>query len=159
MERYLEAGKIVATHGVHGEIKVLPWADGPEFLLEFPHIYIDGTCYTVEQSRVHKTCTLLKLKGIQTVEQAAPLMQRTIHVDRTEIELEAGVHFIADLVGLRVLHNGEEIGILQEVLSLPGNDVYVVRGQQEHLIPVVHEFVEEPDFESGTVTVHLIEGM
>ena len=48
---------------------------------------------------------------------------------------------------------------MKEVLSLPGNDVYVVRGQQEHMIPVVREFVEEPDFAAGTVTVHLIEGM
>ena len=69
------------------------------------------------------------------------------------------MHFIADLIGLRVLNDGEEIGILKEVLSLPGNDVYVVRGQQEHMIPVVREFVEEPDFATGTVTVHLIEGM
>lgn len=159
MEQFLEAGQIVATHGVRGELKVLPWADGPEFLLEFDHIYLDGTCYDIEQSRVHKTCTLLKLAGIDSREEAAPLMRRVVRVDRTEVELEEGVHFIADLIGLRVLNDGEEIGILKEVLSLPGNDVYVVRGQQEHMIPVVREFVEEPDFAAGTVTVHLIEGM
>ncbi len=159
MEQFLEAGQIVATHGVRGELKVLPWADGPEFLLEFDHIYLDGACYDIEQSRVHKTCTLLKLAGIDSPEEAAPLMRRVVRVDRTEVELEEGVHFIADLIGLRVLNDGEEIGILKEVLSLPGNDVYVVQGQQEHMIPVVREFVEEPDFAAGTVTVHLIEGM
>ena len=165
MEQFLEAGQIVATHGVRGELKVLPWADGPEFLLEFDHIYLDGACYDIEQSRVHKTCTLLKLAGIDSPEEAAPLMRRIVRVDRTEVELEEGVklpegtYFIADLIGLRVLNDGEEIGILKEVLSLPGNDVYVVRGQQEHMIPVVREFVEEPDFAAGTVTVHLIEGM
>ena len=153
MEQFLEAGQIVATHGVRGELKVLPWADGPEFLLEFDHIYLDGACYDIEQSRVHK------LAGIDSPEEAAPLMRRVVRVDRTEVELEEGVHFIADLIGLRVLNDGEEIGILKEVLSLPGNDVYVVQGQQEHMIPVVREFVEEPDFAAGTVTVHLIEGM
>ena len=108
MEQFLEAGQIVATHGVRGELKVLPWADGPEFLLEFDHIYLAGACYDIEQSRVHKTCTLLKLAGIDSPEEAAPLMRRVVRVDRTEIELEEGVHFIADLIGLRVLNDGEE---------------------------------------------------
>ena len=93
MEQFLEAGQIVATHGVRGELKVLPWADGPEFLLEFDHVYIDGACYDIEQSRVHKTCALLKLAGIDSPEEAAPLMRRVIRVDRTEVELEEGVHF------------------------------------------------------------------
>lgn len=159
MDRYLEAGLIVATHGVRGEIKILPWADGPEFLLEFDNIYIDGACYQVESSRVHKTCALLKLAGLDTIEAVTPLMQQVVKIDRDEIELEEGYHFIADLVGLKVLSDGQEIGTLQEVLSLPGNDVYVVRGQHEYMIPVVKEFVEEPDFSAGTLTVHLLEGM
>lgn len=159
MERYLEAGLIVATHGVRGEIKVLPWADGPEFLLEFDHIYVNGKCYAVESSRVHKTCALLKLEGLDTIEAVTPLMQQVVKVDREEVELEEGYHFIADLIGLKVVSEGQVIGVLKEVLSLPGNDVYVVKGEHDYMIPVVKEFVEEPDFEAGTVTVHLIEGM
>ena len=159
MERYLEAGLIVATHGVRGEIKILPWADGPEFLLEFDHLYIGGKPYTVEGGRVHKTCALVKLVGLDTIEAVTPLMQQVVKVDREEVELEEGYHFIADLIGLKVLADGEEIGTLKEVLSLPGNDVYVVKGRHEYMIPVVKEFVEEPDLQAGTVTVHLIEGM
>ena len=159
MERYLEAGLIVATHGVRGEIKVLPWADGPEFLLEFDHIYVNGKCYAVESGRVHKTCALLKLEGLDTIEAVTPLMQQVVKVDREEVELEEGYHFIADLIGLKVVSEGQIIGVLKEVLSLPGNDVYVVKGEHDYMIPVVKEFVEEPDFEAGTVTVHLIEGM
>ena len=159
MERYLEAGLIVATHGVRGEIKILPWADGPEFLLEFDNIYVNGTSYAVESGRVHKTCALLKLQGLDTIEAVTPLMQQVVKVDREEIELEAGVHFIADLIGLKVMADGVEIGTLKEVLSMPGNDVYVVKGAHTYMIPVVKEFVDEPDFASGTVTVHLIEGM
>lgn len=159
MEHYLEAGLIVATHGVRGEIKILPWADGPEFLLEFDNLYIDGNRYEIESARVHKTCTLMKLAGLDTIEQVTPLMQKVVKVDREEVELEDGCHFIADLIGLRVLADGEQIGILKQVLSMPGNDVYVVKGQHEYMIPVVKAFVEEPDFTAGTVTVHLIEGM
>ena len=155
----LETGEIVSTHGIQGEVKILPWADGPEFLLEFDNIYVNGKSYAVESGRVHKTCALLKLEGLDTIEAVTPLIQQVVKVDRDEVELEEGYHFIADLVGLKVLADGEEIGTLKEVLSLPGNDVYVVKGKHAYMIPVVKEFVEEPDFDAGTVTVHLIEGM
>ena len=68
---YLQTGKIVSTHGVRGEVKLLPWADGPEFLLQFHTLYLDGQPYHVEQSRVQKTCVLVKLAGIDTVEAAS----------------------------------------------------------------------------------------
>ena len=64
--QYLEAGQIVTTHGVRGEMKILPWADGPEFLLDFDTFYLKGKPYEVLSSRVHKTCVLAKLKGIDT---------------------------------------------------------------------------------------------
>ena len=62
-----------------------------------------------------------------------PLMQQVVKVDREEIELEAGVHFIADLIGLKVMADGAEIGTLKEVLSMPGNDVYVVKGAHTYM--------------------------
>ena len=61
--QFLEAGEIVNTHGVMGEMKVLPWSDGPEFLLGFKRVRIDGKEYAVENCRVQKTCNLLKLKN------------------------------------------------------------------------------------------------
>lgn len=159
MKRFLQAGEIVATHGLKGEVKILPWADGPEFLLEFDHIYLDGACYEVESSRVQKTCVLMKLAGVDAIEQAATLIKKVPEIDREEIELEDGAHFIADLIGLDVISDGQKIGVLKDVLSLPGNDVYVVSGEHEYMIPAVKQFVENPDLDAGTVRVHLIEGM
>lgn len=159
MKQLLETGEIVATHGIHGEVKLLPWADAPEFLLEFDRICLGGQWYDIEHSRVQKTCVLLKLAGVDTVEDGARLVHAVAQIDRDDIELEEGVHFVADLIGLTVLSEGQKIGVIRDVMSMPGNDVYVVRGKYEYMIPVVREFVEEPDFESGTVTVHLIEGM
>ena len=72
--KFLDTGKIVSTHGVHGEVKVLPWADSPEFLLQFDTFYMDGKPVQVQSSRVHKTCVLVKLRGVDTVEQASLLM-------------------------------------------------------------------------------------
>ena len=67
-KKYLEAGEIVSTHGVQGEVKILPWADGPEFLLQFDTFYLDGRPYAVRSARVHKTCVLASLEGIDTPE-------------------------------------------------------------------------------------------
>lgn len=159
MKQLLETGEIVATHGIHGEVKLLPWADDPEFLLEFDRIFLKDRWYDIERSRVQKTCVLLKLAGVDTVEDGAKLVHAVAQIDRDDIELEEGVHFIADLIGLTVLSEGQKIGVIKDVMSMPGNDVYVVRGKYEYMIPVVREFVEEPDFDAGTVTVHLIEGM
>lgn len=69
-KKYLEAGEIVSTHGVQGEVKILPWADGPEFLLQFDTFYLDGRPYAVRSARVHKTCVLASLEGIDTPERA-----------------------------------------------------------------------------------------
>ena len=62
--QYLEAGEIVSTHGVRGEMKVLPWSDGPDFLVGFDRVRIAGTDYAVESCRVQKTCNLLKNAGV-----------------------------------------------------------------------------------------------
>ena len=70
----LETGKIVSTHGLHGEVKILPWADSPEFLLEFDRVFLGKREYAVEDARVQKTCVLMKLEGIDTVEDAAKLL-------------------------------------------------------------------------------------
>ena len=159
MEQLLETGEIVATHGIHGEVKLMPWADAPEFILEFDRLWLNDRFYDVERSRVQKTCVLLKLKGVDTVEDAARLVHKVVSIDREDVELEEGVHFIADLIGLQVFSDGVKIGVIKDVLPMPGNDVYVVRGKYEYMIPVVREFVEEPDFEAGRIDVHLIEGM
>jgi 16S rRNA processing protein RimM len=160
MPNLLQTGQIVNTHGIRGELKVLPWADAPDFLLEFDTFYIDGKPYAVESSRVQKTCVLLKLAGIDDVNQANLLREKVVCIDRDEIELEDGAVFIADLIGLPVLCNGQELGKIVEVLTPPSNDVYVVRGgEHEYMIPVVEEFVEEINVAGGYVTVRLIEGM
>lgn len=158
-EQLLEAGEIVNTHGIRGEVKIMPWADDPEFLTEFDEFYLDGISYPVEFSRVHKTVVLAKLEGIDTVEEAQKLRGKIVKIDRSDLELEDGVVFIADLIGLPVFADGQEIGKVTDVLTLPGNDVYVVKGEHEYMIPAVSEFLEEVSVDEGFVRVRLIEGM
>ena len=107
----LETGKIVSTHGLHGEVKILPWADSPEFLLEFDRVFLGKREYAVEDARVQKTCVLMKLEGIDTVEDAAKLRDQVVFISREDIELEEGAIFIQDLLHLPVLdESGAELG-------------------------------------------------
>lgn len=159
MQQYLEAGTVVTTHGVHGEFKVMPWADGPEFLTLFDRVYIKGKEYAVDSARVQKTCVLLKLRGIDTMEAAQAMRDAVICVNREDVELEEGSFFIADLIGLPVLAEGKEIGRVKDILTMPGNDVYVVQGEYEYMIPGVKEFLLETNLQEGFIRVKLIEGM
>lgn len=158
-QNLLETGEIVNTHGTQGEVKIRPWSDAPEFLTEFDTIYIDGKPVTVEYARVHKDMVLAKLSGVNSMEDAMKLRGKVIKIDRDEIELEDGAVFIADIIGLPVYAGEEKLGTLKDVLTLPANDVYVVRGKKEYLIPAVSDFLEEVSVEKGIIRVRLIEGM
>ncbi len=155
--QYLEAGEIVTTHGVRGELKVLPWADGPEFLLDFKRVRIDGTDYKVEGCRIQKTCNLLKLQGIDTMEAAQAMHGKTLLVYRADAPADA--IFVAELIGMSVIADGEEIGKITDVLDYPGNKVYVVKGAYEYMIPAVRQFVLSTDMENDVIHVQLIKGM
>ena len=155
--QYIEAGEIVNTHGVRGEVKVLCWLDDPEMLCEFDRCRIDGREFEIEQCRVQKTCNLVKLQGIDTVEEAQKLRGKTVELYREDIDEE--VIFAAELVGMEVFAGEEKIGKIVEVLTYPGNSVYVVKGQYEYMIPAVKQFILSTDLESNTMQVKLLEGM
>ena len=123
--------------------------------------YGGGRAYRVESSRVQKTCVLVKLAGIDTVEAASALRDQVVSIDRADAQLPQGSIFIADLLGLPVYDGETPIGRLTDVMSTPANDVYVVKGEdgQEHLIPAVPEFVLERNVDEGYIRVRLIEGM
>ena len=155
--QYIEAGEIVNTHGVRGEVKVLCWLDDPEMLCEFDRCRIDGKEFIMEQVRVQKTCNLVQLKGIDTMEKAQLMRGKTIELYREDIDDE--VIFAAELIGVEVFSEGQCIGKIREVLDYPGNSVYVVKGRYEYMIPAVKHFILETDMEANTMQVKLIEGM
>ncbi len=155
--KFLEAGEIVSTHGVSGEMKVLPWADGPDFLVDFKRVRISGTEYKVLSCRIQKTCNLLKLQGIDTMDAAQALRGKTVEVWREDAPKD--LIFVAELIGVEVFAKGQCIGKITDVLDYPGNKVYVVEGEHTYMIPAVKAYVLSTDLESNTMEVELIEGM
>ena len=154
---YIEAGEIVTTHGVRGEVKVLSWLDSPEMLCEFDRCRIEGREYSMDAVRVQKTCNLVKLRGVDTMEGAQKLRGKTMELYREDISDE--LIFASELVDVEVYADGACIGKIKEVLDYPGNSVYVVQGDREVLIPDRPEFVRSIDPAAGRMVVHLIEGM
>ncbi|MGI5976150.1 MAG: ribosome maturation factor RimM [Candidatus Limivicinus sp.] len=159
-KQYIEAGQIVNTHGVRGEVKIQVWLDSPAFLKRCGRIYIDGRELKFLSCREQKGFLLCRLEGIGDVNSAMSLKGKKIFIDRADAKLPKGDFFLQDLIGARVLdEGGSEVGILTEIMETPASPVYVVRGGEEHLIPAVPEFILSTDIENGIVRVHLIEGM
>ena len=96
--QFIEAGEIVTTHGVKGEVKVLPWVDAPDVLCEFDRCRIDGVEYAIEQCRVQKTCNLVKLSGVDTMEAEQAMRGKVMELYREDIDDE--VIFAAELIGM-----------------------------------------------------------
>lgn len=154
---YIEAGEIVTTHGVRGEVKVLSWLDSPEMLCEFDRCRISGREYVMDSVRVQKTSNLVKLRGVDTMEDAQKLRGKTMELYREDISDE--LIFAAELVDVEVYADGACIGKIKEVLDYPGNSVYVVQGEREYLIPAVKEFILSTDLERNQMQVKLLKGM
>ncbi|MDY4487128.1 MAG: ribosome maturation factor RimM [Candidatus Limivicinus sp.] len=159
-KQYIEAGRIVNTHGVAGEVKIEVWLDSPQFLKSFKRCFIDEREVKLLSARVHKGFLIAKLQGVEDVNAAMALKGRTLFIDRADARLPKGAFFLQDIIGASVVdEQGSEIGKLADVMETPASNVYVVKGEREHLIPAVPEFILSTDAESGIITVHLIEGM
>jgi 16S rRNA processing protein RimM len=155
--QFIEAGEIVTTHGVKGEVKVMPWVDGPEILCEFDRCRIAGKEYEIVSCRIQKSCNLVKLSGVDTMEAAQAMRGKVIELYREDIDDE--VIFAAELIGVEVYADGVLLGKITEVLDYPGNSVYVVNGEHEYMIPAVKQFILSTDLETNTMQVKIIEGM
>lgn len=155
--QFIEAGEIVTTHGVRGEVKVLTWLDSPELLCEFDRCRIGGKEFKMESVRVQKTCNLVKLSGVDTMEAAQAMRGKVVELYREDIDED--VIFGAELIGVEVYEEGALLGKITDVLDYPGNSVYVVSGEHEYMIPAVNQFILSTDLDENRMQVKLIEGM
>ena len=158
---FIEAGRIVNTHGVQGEVKIEVWLDSPKFFKSFKRLYTaGGQELKVLSARTHKDFVIAKLEGVEDVNAAMALKNKVLSIRRSDAALPHGAFFLQDILGAKVVdEDGHEIGVLQDVMETPASNIYVVKGETEHLIPAVPEFIKKTDAEAGIITVHLIEGM
>lgn len=159
-QSFIDAGKIVNTHGVRGEVRIEVWLDSPALLKRCGRVYLGGEEKKILSAREHKGFLIAQLEGVEDVNAAQALKNRVVQIARTDAKLPRGAYFLQDIIGACVVtESGAEVGRLAEVLELPGQRVYVVKGETEHLIPAVPAFIRNTDAENGVITVRLIEGM
>ena len=159
---YMEIGKIVGTHGLKGHLKVEPWCDGIETYEYLSSVYIDGNEYKIESVKPHKNIFLLKLHGIDDINDAEKFRSVVITADRDQLPpLPEGTFYISDIIGLNVYDNDKYIGVIYDWIETGRNNVYVIKREKgkDVLIPAIDEVIKKIDIENKTMSVKLMEGM
>ncbi len=160
-QQYLEGGRICTSHGVRGLVKVEHLCDSPKVLLSVKRIYLKGRDGSFTEKKV-LSCSLMGqfllmgIEGISTREEAIAYRGRIFYLDRNDIPLAEGAMFIADMIGLPVVHaeSGESLGEIADVNDIAGRRIYTVSHQgREVLIPDVPEFIKEINEERGMLVL------
>ena len=162
-KQYIEAGKIVGTHGLKGEVRIDPWCDSAAFLCRFKRLFdASGNEMKVAGAKIHKNIAIIHFSGITTVEQADMLRGRIVYIDRNDVRLPKGTHFIQDLIGLSVVDadTGALYGSITDVIKTGANDVYQVTNDgKDYLVPVIPDIVVEKDVDGGVIRIRPIKGI
>ena len=167
MEEYFEIGQIVKTSGLKGVVKVKPFTDDITKFNNFKTIYIEIKKelkeFEIENVRFSKNMIFLKLKGIDTIEDAENYRNLYLKVKRDKEEkLEEGSYYIVDIIGCRVFsEENENLGKVDDVFSTGSNDVYVIKSDdgKQILIPAIKDVIKKVDIQNKEIIVHLIEGL
>lgn len=166
LQQFLEAGRIVGTHGIRGELRVEPWCDSAEFLSRFATLYWDAdgnSPVRVVSARPHKRLLLVCLEGVESATQGDTLRGRVLYLRRADVRLPGGVWFVQDMLGLSILDadTGKEYGKLTDVLKTGANDVYEVTSPEgkQYLVPSIPQVVLERDPAAGFIKIRPIKGI
>lgn len=157
-------GKIVNVHGIKGEIKVYAYTDDIDNLTNLKNIYFDKELkqkYKVKYSKVHKNMLIVKLEGINSVEEATKLRDTNLYIPKQEID-EEDTFYIEDLIGLEVYDLSENyIGVITYVFNTGANDVYEVENtnKQKIYLPAIKQVVKKVDIQNKKMYVEMMEGL
>ena len=167
MTSELEIGQIVNTFGIKGEVKVKPFTDDIKRFDKLKKINIEQKNskkeYEIENIKYHKDMVILKLKGIDQIEQAELLRNSYLKINRNEEEpLEENTYYIVDLLGLSVYTEEDVLlGILDDIYNTGSNDIYVVKDSlgKQTLLPAIQDVIKEIDIENQKIIVHVMKGL
>jgi 16S rRNA processing protein RimM len=152
----IRVGQVIGAYGLDGAVKVLPLTDFADRFDPGAHLLLDGSDRKVEWSREAHPGLVVKLHGIDNRTLAELFRGRYLELPDEEMRsLEAGRFYHRQVVGLQaVTQDGRRLGVIEEILERPANDVWVSReGTIEHLIPATKDALVEVDVAGGRVVV------
>ena len=165
-EELVNIGRVVATQGNKGEVRVIPLTDFPDRFQSLKKIYLiqkgkEPLTIEIEKAWHHRGFVILKIKGYDSISQAEELKDSFTAISEEErIKLKRGEYYIDDLIGLEVeSEQGERLGKVVDVIKNPGNDIYVVKNGKELWIPATKEVVKKIDLKNKKMIIHMIEGL
>ncbi len=163
---FISIGRIVKNQGNKGELRVVPLTDFPERfqLLERVFLKQNGDLLEkrIENLRYHKKFVILKLDGVNNIEEALGLKDSLVQIPGDEIlELEEGHFYIDQLIGFNVITvENKYLGELTSIITTGGTDVYRVDGEEkEYMIPAAKEIITQIDIETSTIIIDPIPGL
>ncbi len=166
MEQYLQVGVISSTHGIKGEVKVFPTTDDPQRFKNLKKVILDAgkkqIPLEIQNVKFFKQFVIVKFKGIDNINDIEMYKGKSLLVTREDaVELEEDEYFIADLIGMKVVTEEEELGTLTDVIETGANEVYVVKSEKygEVLIPAIYECILDVNLETQIMKVHLLDGL
>ncbi|MBO4693759.1 MAG: 16S rRNA processing protein RimM [Clostridia bacterium] len=163
-KEFIEAGKIVGTHGVRGMVRIQPWADSVSFLCGFNMFYLgdDKALIMVNKIKPHGNIVIAEIDGIDSIEKAETLRNRMIFIKRSDVDIPENRYFIDELIGCRVLDfdTGREYGLVTDVSATGANDVWHIKnGEKEYLLPAIKDVVKRVDTDGEIIEICPIKGI
>lgn len=158
----IEIGKIVNTHGLKGTLKVQPWVDYPEIFEELDVVFILDKKYNIKSVGYHKSSVLLDLKEITDLTEAEKFKDLILYASREDLgDLPQNSYYIADLIGCKIIVDGVEIGVVSDVITSSGTDLYEIKrnGDKPIYLPAAKEFVKSVDVANKAICAVLPEGL
>lgn len=165
MKKYLEIAKIVATQGIRGEVRCQYYCDSPEVLCEFDVLYLNKGETEVHITRAfpHKNVVIIKIEGVDSIEDAQKYIGKMLYLDRDDAELPEGSYFIQDIIGLVVkdVDSGKIYGKITDVYQNGASDVYSIKQENgtELMFPYIDEVVKSIDIEKGEIVIRPLPGL
>lgn len=165
LKQFLEIGKIVGTHALKGELRVEPWCDSPQFLCSFKNLYLKNgeERLPIEKARPHKNIVIMKLTGIDTIEQADLMRGKILYMNRADANLGEDTYFMQDIIGLSAKNadTNKLYGKITDVFKTGANDVYQITDDngKDYLIPVIPDVVIETNITEEYILIRPLKGI
>ena len=167
IKEFLEIGQIVSTHGIKGEVRLNPWCDSPEFVKKFKTLYRDekgSSSFNIVSCRPHGNVAVLKIEGVDTVEEAQKLRNTILYMKRVDINLPEGKWFVSELIGCSVLDYDDNnicYGKIKDIESYTANDVWYIETPdgKEVLIPAIKDVVIKCDVANDVAYIRPLRGL
>ena len=155
MKQLFKIGQIINTHGIKGEVKVYPLTEDVQKFKRLKSVLVGGVEMNILGVKFQKDRVILKIEGIDTMNDAEMYKQKYIEIPReNEPELPPDTYYVADLKECTVYDTeGKELGMIFDVISTPNNDVYWIKKPKELLIPVLEDIVLDIDIEAKKIII------